>query len=1200
MHPRSALLCLSALLVLACDPRVDGRCRTQADCREGTVCQREDGKAEGLCLVVSTPGCTLACGEGFRCTTPDTTTQRCEPNPGVTLTASLLAPAPNAVTAGGTLLLRCAATGPQFRSVTLSAVDASGATATFTDVVSPQPGLYEATWDSSTAPDGLATVGCTAWFGPDDFVRDVTATPAVVRIDRRAPVVTVDAVSGSREAGDTLTLQARIEDDGTGVVGATVAARIAGVGEFEGTQLGADIWAFDIDLSKLPSSMEGSVEATIVATDYAGNVGTGQTTFVFVERPTVVIEADNSWHKGGDAVLVHVYASDEGSGLDGVSIAGGAPCLATGADAFDCVIPTAGTSPSTLTPPFLVTFDIEATDMQRNQRLVGGTLRVDDRPPKVTVEPIAGIREAGDSLTVRAQITEEGSGLAPASIRAIVDGIEESEGSQLGANDWVFNIDLAQLSPKREGSVVIRVSAADVAGNAVSSDTSFTFVEHPSVTINADTSWHLLGESVTIGVLATDAGTGIASVRVVGAEEACTAVASDRFDCTVQADSAMAGGESDAFVFSIEAVDGNDNRQTARSSLKVDDRAPSLKLTSSVDDWFARSRPFALEGTATDGGSGVDGSTVGLIVGASRFPATSLGADGKFSITVDPKVFAAAGAATTTPFTLEASDAMGLRASVSGNLLVDDVRPSITPDAVAYPDYRATEAHDYVRRNDALLLSALVADPAPGAGLDDATVVLTYTRNDGTAARVPGQRHGGAFHFAFSARDVQFFTGVGNVDVTFRAADLRGNEASQKVPVKLSRVVWDFDSGTGYEANGGIALSSSDVFATFPSTVTLPLNPASADNVFSISRETGLKNWGLKSVGTPRSAPILYGDELIFKGSDLNQAPYIESIPQASPISKSWRCNLNASALGGFAIGRLDWFNSDQGSVDAGVRTIFAHSSAGVLWRVRQRGTGCESIPTTITTGFNGSGSTVSFDEKNSRIWIGMTSGRFAYYKYNVAALSFESPTFRTVAPSDTQSIPGVSLTESGNPVTASTETIAEWTFATSSGLETLSSTPVIIGELASQSVGDSTVILGPSNSGYYTTLSGLIYRFEFGSGTSSDGFPVAVASPPRGSPTIDKAGTAYVVTEDGYLRAIGSDGAVRWTHFLGAQSVSSSSPALSCDGTIYVGTSHGHVVALQADSDGIADSSWPKYQHDNRNTGNLATKIYDNGVCVE
>jgi outer membrane protein assembly factor BamB len=103
-----------------------------------------------------------------------------------------------------------------------------------------------------------------------------------------------------------------------------------------------------------------------------------------------------------------------------------------------------------------------------------------------------------------------------------------------------------------------------------------------------------------------------------------------------------------------------------------------------------------------------------------------------------------------------------------------------------------------------------------------------------------------------------------------------------------------------------------------------------------------------------------------------------------------------------------------------------------------------------------------------------------------------------------------------------------------------------------------------------------------------------------RGSPTIDKAGTSFFVTEDGYIRAIGSDGSVRWTHFLGGSGVTSSSPALSCDGTIYVGTSHGHVVALQADSDGIADSSWPKYQHDNRNTGNLATKIYDNGVCVE
>jgi hypothetical protein len=47
-----------------------------------------------------------------------------------------------------------------------------------------------------------------------------------------------------------------------------------------------------------------------------------------------------------------------------------------------------------------------------------------------------------------------------------------------------------------------------------------------------------------------------------------------------------------------------------------------------------------------------------------------------------------------------------------------------------------------------------------------------------------------------------------------------------------------------------------------------------------------------------------------------------------------------------------------------------------------------------------------------------------------------------------------------------------------------------------------------------------------------------------------------------------------------------SSSPAIGSDGTIYVGSNDGNLYAIYSDSSGLASSSWPKFRHDERNTG--------------
>lgn len=61
---------------------------------------------------------------------------------------------------------------------------------------------------------------------------------------------------------------------------------------------------------------------------------------------------------------------------------------------------------------------------------------------------------------------------------------------------------------------------------------------------------------------------------------------------------------------------------------------------------------------------------------------------------------------------------------------------------------------------------------------------------------------------------------------------------------------------------------------------------------------------------------------------------------------------------------------------------------------------------------------------------------------------------------------------------------------------------------------------------------------------------------------------------------------ATRWSYFVGHQMTSS--PALGYDGTAYIGTTDGYVYAIYTENTGYQNNSpFPKYRHDNSNTGN-------------
>jgi outer membrane protein assembly factor BamB len=85
-------------------------------------------------------------------------------------------------------------------------------------------------------------------------------------------------------------------------------------------------------------------------------------------------------------------------------------------------------------------------------------------------------------------------------------------------------------------------------------------------------------------------------------------------------------------------------------------------------------------------------------------------------------------------------------------------------------------------------------------------------------------------------------------------------------------------------------------------------------------------------------------------------------------------------------------------------------------------------------------------------------------------------------------------------------------------------------------------------------------------------------------TPLVDSDGTIFFGTTLGNLEALNLNGTSKWTYHPGRYHIESS-PAIGSDGTIYFGCDDGYFYAVQG-SGQLANSPWPKFRHDSKNTG--------------
>jgi outer membrane protein assembly factor BamB len=136
------------------------------------------------------------------------------------------------------------------------------------------------------------------------------------------------------------------------------------------------------------------------------------------------------------------------------------------------------------------------------------------------------------------------------------------------------------------------------------------------------------------------------------------------------------------------------------------------------------------------------------------------------------------------------------------------------------------------------------------------------------------------------------------------------------------------------------------------------------------------------------------------------------------------------------------------------------------------------------------------------------------------------------------------------------------WRYSTG---EVVSSSPTI--------AADGTVYVAPSDTHLYAIHPDGSLKWRFRT-YERDGGKTAIADD----------GTVYVGSE--CLYAINADGSLKWYRKSGS-AIYFSGLAIAADGTVYVGSVGNCVYAIEGDSP-LADSPWPKFRHDNRNTGRV------------
>jgi hypothetical protein len=1182
---RLALACSLASLC-ACSVSPDGRCKADSDCAAPAVCLTTRNPAvcvvpQGACFPTCGPGlacvsgacvssvCSPACPSSQQC---DTSSVTCK---DVTQ-ASIAVTSPAAGAFAGPLLQATATArapggvnGVRFE---LRGADGTVLASATANAPSGDPANFAAQLSLGGAPQGAAKL-----FAIIDTSSGPLASSAVdVTVDLTPPVLAM--VSDGRAgflgpANATAAVVVTAVDPAAGIDPASVQLSLLGGSNksFRGTPGASNQFSFAVPIADLgvAAGTTGSVPFKVTAGDAVGNAGSlagapAEVVQVDLVKPIVSVATDGAvWHAAGETVTVAGAASDSQSGLAGgaaaVSLASSSPAgnftaagsLSGGAYTVQVDLSALHFAGSFEGP---LAYTITVTDAAGNAQTATSSLSIDNAPPRIsaitqpageaTANGRAFFRATGNALAIGATIVDGGSGVDPSSVTLQIMG----------------------------------------------------------------------GGS---GALTTVAGT-----RGAG----------DGWSFALPRSVGRGSDGSSPVQFLVTAKDKLGHSATSEVQSIFFDDAPPVVTAVSDSNWYARTTSgghvlIAVHETIADAGAGLASASLTVADansgGALTTAPGSCTPQGDCAFTLDA-AFLAAGSEGRLQFTINAQDKLSQapgdahQATASDFRQVDGKPPAVTitrvantalPTAetsgVAFPAAIANTGYDgaHFVYSDTLTITGTIQDS--GAGIDAANAPPTLEVDgqpvdgakgpriaisgctDGTTqvcsftatVKLNDRAQAGAFHAADAAMQVV----VNAADKAVDAAKAPAGNATSSPAVQfaVTRLWWRQPIGTGASNLNGIALMPSGGLV-------VTTQAAAGDNVFGLKHDGPLSPGGATAW---HKGANFYG-----AGVDLGPLDGAPSIGTHGAIYLATRgrdvaaLDSNGSILWNCGGGRLGVFHNTPTVATvpslngAACEAVFAGADNRLLYGVCQQGASCVDISTSV--GAAVSSPVTVFD---GTFFVG-ASTQLGQATIDPSTGTFNPADTFTAASANlwTQIVSDASQLYAANPAAANSALLAFT--AANHDVWTNSAIPTAI--------QGQPIVRAGSGGLVFTTGDSKLHLVATPSGSDS---AIATLTAPGLTPLLGQDGRIYTAADTALLAINAEPATPDWS--IDAGTGFTVAPTMACDGTLYAAAG-ATVYAFVTDARGLANTPWPKYQRDTRNSGNAdAATLWGanvNGVCVQ
>uniref|UniRef100_UPI00374FADCA Ig-like domain-containing protein n=2 Tax=Enterobacter TaxID=547 RepID=UPI00374FADCA len=613
-----------------------------------------------------------------------------------------------------------------------------------------------------------------------------------IAIDANLPGLRVDTVAGDNVVNSiehTQNLIVSGSSDGL-APGTALTVTINGK-DYAATVLADGSWSAAVPSADVSAWPEGTVKISVTGDSAAGNpitishdVTVDLATVAISINPIATDDVINAAEKGADLVLSGATINVEAGQTVTISLNG---------KIYSATVDDSGNWTWTVPSADLAglkdgdaSVQVSVTNVNGNSASAGREYSVDATAPTVTINTLA-TDDILNAAEAKSELTVSGTSTAEAGQTVTVSLNGKDYTTTVSADgSWTLNVPASDVAALTDGSVTVRASVTDAAGNTGTGTHNVTVdTGLPSVSFNAISDDNVLnavekGQDLRVSGTSANLAEGtVVAVTLNGKNYTATTAADGTWSLTVPAADLAGLGEAN-YTLSASATNGVGNSVSNTANLLVDTALPTVTINTVAGDNVINAAEVAAGQTLSGKVANAEaGNTVTVTIGGNTYTAT-VQSDLTWSVNVPESVLTALGNGDLT-VSATVTNGHGNTGTGEREIVIDASLPGLRVDTVAGDDVINSIEHTQ---------NLIVSGTSDGLA---AGTTLTVTVNGKTyAASVLAD---GSWNAAIPAADVAAFA-AGTVTVTVAGQSAAGNPVtiSHDVTVDLAAVAISIDA----------------------------------------------------------------------------------------------------------------------------------------------------------------------------------------------------------------------------------------------------------------------------------------------------------------------------------------------------------------------------------------------------------------------